>query len=80
MEYLTAADMVTGLGTRVRDTGDSRWSAAEKRAALQAACRRMGGYKLPCVYDGLSIAGDTYGYALPAHVSRVVAVGKWRFR
>ena len=74
MEYQTASAMVTMLGTRTRDTAHSKWTAAEKRAALQTACRTMSSYMIPAVYDDLTMANDTYGYALPTRCDQVWGV------
>ena len=76
MYFKTMTQLVTDLQVRVRDTAPSRWSAAEHRAALVGSCRRLGaiGYAVPSVYDGLTLAANTYGYALPDRVQNIYAV------
>jgi hypothetical protein len=74
MEYQTASYLTTLLSVRVRDTASSKWSSAEKRTALQSACRVMSSYPIPAVYDGITMAANTYGYALPTRCDQVYAV------
>ncbi len=62
----TLSQIVTDLGTRIDDSGDSRWSATQKQLAVQAAVRKSRGRWWESRTDDTNTYDqETFRYTLP---------------